>query len=60
MAKRKTLPVWESDDFLCDTCIWNDENTQCCGAEDCFGGDNYDNQLRLMEEQNDCKGTDRA
>lgn len=48
-----TMWVYEIDTpsgkCLCDTCIYNDENTQCCGAEDCFGGDHYDNQNTLFE-----------
>ncbi len=39
------------DEFLCDLCIYNDEKN-CCTAEDCFGGDHFDNQLRL-EVEND-------
>lgn len=50
-----TMWVWEidtpSDKCLCDTCIYNDINTQCCGAEDCYGGDHYDNQNTLFELQ---------
>lgn len=46
-----TMWVWEietpSDKCLCDTCIYNDD-TQCCTADDCFGGDHYDNQLSFI------------
>lgn len=52
-----TMWVWEKgydDRILCDSCIHNDPLTQCCGAEDCFGGDHYENQLTLLtEEQED-------
>ena len=50
-----TMWVWEidtpPDKCLCDTCIYNDENSQCCEAEDCFGGDHYENQETLFEPQ---------
>ena len=34
-------------EILCDTCIYEDD-TGCCTADDCFGGDHYDNQLSLF------------
>ena len=50
-----TMWVWEidtpPDQCLCDTCIHNNERTQCCEAEDCFGGDHYDNQMSLFETE---------
>lgn len=48
-----TMWVWEADFkdvFLCDICIHNDERTQCCTADDCFGGDHFENQRSLLEE----------
>lgn len=46
-----TMWVWEKgyeNEFLCDTCIYNNPTTQCCEAEDCFGGDHYNNQTSLF------------
>ena len=39
----------QSCELLCDTCIWDDPITHCCGADDfCCGGDLYENQQSLF------------
>lgn len=51
-----TMWVWKEgyeNELLCDTCIHNNPATQCCEAEDCFGGDHYDNQISLLEKESD-------
>lgn len=37
-------------EILCDTCIYDDD-IGCCTAEDCFGGDHYENQQTLFVDE---------